>query len=171
VHQRLFHKFSTWTKIQSLNHYLQNEIGDCMQESRREDRGGSLRRLGRWSVIGGRPVGGRLDGCSSSGAAPWPTQIRRSPGGAAMARADYGGRRRPGPVGWPDRQRARGHRTLGARSLPCTAGSLPPSARWIKWESSQTFFTEFIYRKNIKIYSTKSILLDTLQIIFHNLFI
>ena len=46
----------------TLNHCLRNEKGDCRQESRREDRGGSLRRLGWWSV-----VGDRLDGCSSSG--------------------------------------------------------------------------------------------------------
>lgn len=127
MHQCLFHKFSTWIKIQSLNHYLQNEIGDCRQESRREDReahcGGSAG--GRWSAVGWT---------AAAPAAPrrGRRRSRRSPGGAAMARAGYGGRRRPGPVGWPDRQRARGHRTLGARSLPCTAGSLPPSARWIE---------------------------------------
>lgn len=66
-----------------MNHCLQNEVGDCRQQSRREDRRGSLRRLGWWPAVGwmaaapAAPLRGR-------------GRSRRSLGGAAMACAGYG---------------------------------------------------------------------------------
>jgi hypothetical protein len=159
----LFHYLSTHrTKLQSLNHCVRNAIGDCRQETRRQDRGGSPRWLSRRTTVGGQcklgaalprgPVGasatmplaaGLLRSCPRRG----PPSLWTLPAGArrGSSRPSQADRRAAGPpplpladwnagkvIGKRDREKRRVRGCGTAASLVGSPEGVGGAGRWAR---------------------------------------